>query len=83
MGEAAGTHPKNEAELFTLASTHLIECKPKDAIHGNPNSEEHCPESECDSRSSGFLSIPEVPKKLRDTLGSENKASGKSKQYDH
>ena len=23
-GEAAGTHPKKEAELFTLASTHLL-----------------------------------------------------------
>jgi len=23
-GEAAGTHPKNEAELFTLASTHWL-----------------------------------------------------------
>jgi hypothetical protein len=24
-GEAAGTHPENEAQLFTLASTRLLE----------------------------------------------------------
>jgi hypothetical protein len=56
---------------------------PEDLIPSNGNSDEYCPESECDSRSSGYGGIPEVAKNLCDTLGSEKKAGGESKRYNH